>query len=162
MRPRRFVARGTLGRALFGDELGGAGADAVLTFHLMSEYARLHPTDRVGPYLLGRQLLARAPEEALPYLRRACDERAPPGPVARADAGALPPLFERECRRMVAEAAYRLGDFARARAALTLLSSEAETEAEAQRALDMRSRVAWAASRRRGPIEGDPAGASPP
>jgi hypothetical protein len=107
----------------------------------------------VGPYLVGRQLLARAPEEALPHLRRACDDDAPPpGPGARPDAGALPPLYERECRRMVAEAAYRLGDFARARASLTLLASEAETEAEQARALDMRARVAWAESRRRGPI----------
>ena len=53
---------------------------------------------------------------------------------------------------MVAEAAYRLGDFERARAALTLLAGEAEGEAEQLRALDMRARVAWAASRRRGPI----------
>jgi hypothetical protein len=144
------TARATLGRALFGDELGGAGADAVLTFHLMSEYARLHPDDRVGPYLVGRQLLGRAPSEALPYLRRACDDEAPL--PARATADALPPLFERECRRMVAEVAYRMGDFDRARAALTLLAGEAEGEAEQLRALDMRARVAWAASRRRGPI----------
>jgi hypothetical protein len=144
------AARQTLGRALFGDELGGAGADPVLTFHLMGEYARLHADDRIGPYLLGRQLLGRAPEEALPFLRRACDDEAPL--PARADAAALPPLFERECRRMVAEAAYRLGDFERARAALTILAGEAEGEAEQLRALDMRARVAWAASSRHGPV----------
>ncbi len=145
------AARDTLGRALFGDELGGAGADPVLTFHLMSEYARLHPGDRVGPYLLGRQLLPRAAEQALPFLRRACDDEAPL--PTRADADALPPLFERECRRMLAETAYRLGEFARARAALTLLAGETESEAEQLRALDMRERVAWAASRRHGPVD---------
>jgi hypothetical protein len=150
------AARATLGRALFGDELGGAGADPVLTFHLMSEYARLHPADRVGPYLLGRQLLGRAPEESLPLLRRACDDEAPL-PV-RAGDDALPPLFERECRRMIAEAAYRLGEFERARAALTLLAGEAEGEAEQLRALDMRARVTWVASRRRGPVTSAGAG----
>jgi hypothetical protein len=149
-------ARETLGRALFGDELGAAGVDPVLSFHLMSEYARLHPADRIGPYLLGRQLLARAPEQALPFLRRACDDQAAP---ARGDVDALPPLFERECRRMVAEAAYRLGDFDRARNALTILAGEADGEAEQLRALDMRARVTWAASRRHGPI-GAPEAAS--
>jgi hypothetical protein len=147
------AARDTLGRALFGDELGGAGADAVLTFHLMGEFARLHPADRLGPYLLARQLLARAPAQALPFLRRACDDDAEaPRADAPPDPSALPPLFERECRRMVAEAAYRLGDFERARGALTRLAGEAETDAEQLRTLDMRTRVAWAASRRRGPI----------
>jgi hypothetical protein len=145
------VGRRTLGRALFGDELGGAGADPVLTFHLLGEYARLHPTDRLGPYLLGRQLLGRAPAQALPFLRRACDDEAP---VPAGDGG-LPPLFDRECRRMVAEAAYRLGDFARARAALTALADEAETEAEQLRAQDMQARVMWASSHRNGPIGGD-------
>jgi hypothetical protein len=144
------AARSTLGRALFGDELGGSGADPLLTFHLMSEYARLHPGDRVGPYLLARQLLPRDPSEALPLLRRACDDEAPlPRDAAP---GALPPLFERECRRMIADAAYRLGDFDRARAALTILAGEADGEAERLRALDIQARVAWAASRRRGPV----------
>ncbi|HEX4406789.1 MAG TPA: hypothetical protein VH560_18245 [Polyangia bacterium] len=157
------TARETLGRALFGDDLGGSGADPVLTFYLLGEFARLHPTDRLGPYLLGRQLLARAPEQALPYLRRACDDEAPPpAPGARPDVGALPPLFVRECRRMVAEGAYRLGDFGRARAALTSLANEAESEAEQLRAADMRARVAWAEARRRGPIGGAPAGSPQP
>jgi hypothetical protein len=143
--------RDTLGRALFGDELGGGGADPVLMFHLMSEYARLHPTDRIGPYLVGRQLLGRAPEQALPFLRRACDDDVA-APGAKRDDDALPPLFERECRRMVAEAAYRLGDFDRARVALTHLAAEADDDAEQLRALDMRARVAWAAMRRAGPV----------
>jgi hypothetical protein len=144
--------RDTLGRALFGDALGGAGADAVLTFHLLNEYARLHPGDRIGPYLVGRQLLTRAPAQALPYLRRACDDDDEPARGAKPDPEALPPLFERECRRMVAEAAYRLGDFERARVALMRLASEADDDAERLRALDMRARVTWAAARRTGPV----------
>jgi tetratricopeptide (TPR) repeat protein len=153
------TGRQTLGRALFGDELGAAGADPVLTFHLMSEYARLHPSDRLGPYLVGRQLLGRAPAQAMPFLRRACDDEAPPrAPDAHpaVDEGALSPSFERECRRMVAEAAYRLGDYERARAALTRLAGEADNDAEQLRALDMRARVAWAASRRQGPVGAQP------
>jgi hypothetical protein len=152
-------ARATLGRALFGDELGGASADPVLTFHLLAEYARLHPTDRLGPYMLGRQLLGRDPAQALPFLRRACDDEAPPPSPGRAGGapaeGALPHLFELECRRMIAEASYRLGEFSRAQASLTLLAAEAESQAEQLRALDMRERAKWAASRRRGPVGGD-------
>jgi hypothetical protein len=143
--------RETLGRALFGDELGGGGADPVLTFHLISEYARLHPEDRTGPYLVGRQLLSRSPAQALPFLRRACDDDPRP-PAAKPDGTELPPLFERECRRMVAEAAYRQGDFERARVALTRLAAEADDEAERLRALDLRARVDWASERRSGAV----------
>jgi hypothetical protein len=93
-------------------------------------------------------------------LRRACDDEPLPGATAlgarsKTDDGALPPLFERECRRMVAEAGYRVGDFARARAALTRLAAEADSDAEQLRALDMRARVEWAASRRVCPIGPD-------
>ena len=42
------LGRDTLGRALFGDGLGGAGAEPVLMFHLLGEYARLFPADRLG------------------------------------------------------------------------------------------------------------------
>jgi hypothetical protein len=154
-------ARDTLGRALFGDAFGAGGADPVLTFFLMSEYARLHPTDPVGPYLLGRQLLPREPAFALPFLRRACEDDGPPAVAAapadtQQDASRLPVEFARECRRMTAEAAYRLGDFQRARAALTDLAAAADTEAERLRALDMGARVEWAASRRRGVIGAAP------
>jgi hypothetical protein len=133
-------ARSTLGRALYGDALQAAGADPVLTFYLMAEYARLHPNDLVGPYLVGRQLLQRDPARALPHLARACEE--PPSPAA---AASLPPEFLRECRRMLADAGYRIGDFARARSALQRLAADATGEAERLRALDMRARVDWAA-----------------
>ena len=76
-------ARATLGRALYGDELQSAGADPVLTFYLMGEYARLFPTDMLGPYLIGRQLLQRDPARALPYLARACERESPESPRRR-------------------------------------------------------------------------------
>jgi hypothetical protein len=142
-------ARATLGRALFGDDIGTAGADPVLTFYLLLEFARLHPTDALGPYLVGRQLLGRDPAHALPQLTRACGEDGVAPPLA---ARALAPEFVRECRRMTADAAYRLGDFPRARAALERLAADASGEADRLRALDMRARVDWAAARRSGPV----------
>jgi hypothetical protein len=146
-------ARDTLGRALFGDELGGAGADPVLTFFLMSEFARLHPGNPLGPYLLGRQLLSREPAHALPFLRRACEDAdAEAGAPRAATRDGLPPEFTRECLRMTAEASYRLGDFPRARAVLSRLAGEADTEAERLRALDLLARADWAAARRQGKL----------
>jgi hypothetical protein len=144
-------ARDTLGRALFGDALGRAGADPVLTFFSAEEFARLHPDDPLGPYLVGRQLLARDPARALPALSRACGDEAPPTTLR-----ALPVEFLRECRRMTADAAYRTGDFGRARAALDRLTADASGEADRLRALDMRARVDWAAERRDGPVSASP------
>jgi hypothetical protein len=143
------AARATLGRVLFGDAVGNASTDPVLTFYLLLEYARLHPVDPMGPYLVGRQLLGRDPARALPWLARACgeDDVAPP-----LSARLLPPEFVRECRRMTADAAYRVGDFPRARTALERLAADAVGEAERLRALDMRARVDWAAGRRTGPV----------
>jgi len=117
----------------------------VLTFYLITEYARLVPADMLGPYLVGRQLLARDPARALPHLARACDS----GPTT------LAPEFLRECRRMLVDAAYRMGDFPRARTALERLAADATGEADRLRALDLRARIDWAASRRSGPVAGD-------
>jgi hypothetical protein len=149
------AARDTLGRALYGDQIG-VGNDAVLTFFLIDEFARVFPGDRLGPYLIGRQLLSRDPAHALPFLRRACGDVETPasGTPAAGDATVsaavtpLPPDFGRECHRMVADAAYRVGDFARARLALRRLAATAETEADRLRALDMLERVDWAADHR--------------
>ena len=66
-------ARATLGRALYADVLE-PDIDPVLTFYLLAEYARLFPTDRLGPYLIGRQLLGRDAARALPQLTRACGD----------------------------------------------------------------------------------------
>ncbi len=140
-------ARATLGRALLGDALIAPDTDPVLTFYLLLEYARLFPTERLGPYLVGRQLLGRDPARALPQLQRACSDDEVSGPASRQ---ALPSELARECRRMIAEASYRVGDFPRAREALARLAADA-TEADRLRALDMRARVDWAATRRTGP-----------
>jgi hypothetical protein len=139
-------ARATLGRALLGDDLTAPDADPVLTFYLFLEYARLFPADRLGPYLVGRQLLNRDPARALPQLQRACSDQEVSEPTPPQ---ALPSDFAHECRRMIADAAYRVGDYPRARAALASLAADA-TEADRLRALDMRTRVDWAASRRAG------------
>ena len=138
--------RQTLGRALYGDR-PGVGSDSVLVFFLMNEFARLFPRDRLGPYLVGRQLLSRDAAHALPYLGRACGEDPAAGPAAPDEA--LPSDFVRECRRMTADAAYRVGDFARARAALRKMMEGAEREAERARARDMMERIAWAESQPR-------------
>jgi hypothetical protein len=141
------AARTTLGRALYAETVE-PDVDQVLTFFLFGEYARLHPADRLGPYLLGRQLIGRDAARALPLLSRACsDEQL----LDAAGRPTLAPEFERECRRMIADAAYRLGDFVRARAALARLATDA-TEADRLRALDMRARVDWAAGRRNGAV----------
>lgn len=141
-------ARATLGRALFGEELGRA-PDPVLTFFLVAEFARLYPGERLGPYLVGRQLLPRDPARALPFLARACDGEDGGEPRGPAPLGPeLAPEFMRECRLMTADAAYRAGDFARARRALERLGAAADGEADRLRALDLRARVDWAAEHR--------------
>jgi hypothetical protein len=145
------AARTTLGRVLYSDVLE-PDADPVLLFHLLTEFARLHPADRLGPYLIGRQLLGRDAARALPPLAHACGEESIPETATRPT---LAPEFERECRRMIADAAYRVGDFPRAREALARLSVDA-TEADRLRALDMRARVDWAAGQRSGPVGAPP------
>jgi tetratricopeptide (TPR) repeat protein len=140
--------RQTLGRALYGDR-PGVGSDPVLVFFLMTEFARLFPRDRLGPYLIGRQLLLRDAAHALAYLARACGDDQSAGAAAPDDA--LPPDFVRECRRMTADAAYRVGDFARARRALRGMLDGADREAERARARDMLERISWAESQPRAP-----------
>lgn len=131
-------ARRTLGRALFGDDAIG-GIDPVLLFHLLGEFARLHPDERLGPYLLGRQLAARDPQLALPYLRDA-SEPGTGGPR-------LPPDFERESLRMMMMAAFRVGDLVRSHAAASSLRAAATSEAERLRADDFLARIAWRQSK---------------
>jgi hypothetical protein len=131
-------ARRTLGRALFGDDATG-NLDPVLLFHLVGEFARLHPDDRLGPYLIGRQLAARDPQLALPYLRAASD--------VGANGARLAPDFERECLRMTMLAAFRIGDLVRSHAAAIALGASATDEAERLRAGDFLARLAWRQSK---------------
>ncbi len=131
-------ARRTLGRALFGDDATG-NLDPVLLFHLVTEFARLHPDDRLGPYLVGRQLVTRDPQLALPYLRAASE--------AGKERPALPPDFERECLRMTMLAAFRVGDLVRSHAAAAALAAAAPNEADRLRAGDFLARIAWRRSK---------------
>jgi hypothetical protein len=155
------VGRQTLGRALFGDEPDSA-LDPVLAFFLLLEYARLDAADPIGPYMIGRQLVGRDAARALPYLRRACGDGELPPPAPGAPS--LSPDFIRECRRQIADAAYRVGDWPRARTALDALDAEAAREGDQAarlRAHSMRARVDWAAARRRGAVEEAAAAKSP-
>lgn len=130
-------ARRTLGRALFGDDVSG-DIDAVLAFHLLGEFARLHPDDRLGPYLVGRQLSTRDPQLALPYLRAALD--ASGGTPLTSD-------FQRECQRLLMLAAFRTGDLPHSAAAAEWLRANAADEAERLRAGDFLARIAWRRSK---------------
>jgi hypothetical protein len=139
-------ARQTLGRVLYGDDIDQS-PDGVLSFFLLTDYARLHPDDRLGPYLIGRQLLGRDPAHALPSLRTACEEDdIPQGGNLMPP---LPPDFVRECRRMIVDAGYRVGDFPRARDTLRRLIGSADTEAERLRGVDLEERLAWTEQNRR-------------
>jgi len=130
-------ARRTLGRALFGDDVAG-DLDPVLLFHLLGEFARLHPDERLGPYLLGRQLASRDPQLAVPYLRAAIETT-----------GGVPLTtdFRRECQRLIMLAAFRLGDLARSTAAADWLRADATDEADRLRAGDFLARIAWRRSK---------------
>ena len=141
-------ARQTLGRALFGDRAGVA-MDPVVVFFLINEYARLYPRDRLGPYLVGRQLQVRDTAHALPYFQRACGDA--PGAPPPAPDEALPPDFVRECRKLTAYAAYIVGDFPHARAAALSLIAASDREAERASARDMVERIAWAQRQPRAP-----------
>jgi len=138
-------ARRTLGRALFGDDVLG-NLDPVLVFDLMLEFARLHPEDRLGPYLVGRQLATRDPLLALPHLRNACElgpAGARAGGTVAADGAALGQDFARECLRMTALAAFKIGDLQRSQTAASALRRLAADEAERLRADDFLARIAW-------------------
>jgi hypothetical protein len=64
-------ARRTLGRVLFGDGPSRATDPALVVF-LVDEFARLHPDEALGQYLVGRQLAGRDPHLAVAPLAQAC------------------------------------------------------------------------------------------
>ena len=134
-------ARRTLGRALWGDDLNG-NLDPVLTFFLLTEFSRLHPSEALGPYLVGRQLAFRDPKLALSSLRVACDTT-PSAPGTATLQTPLAPDFRRECLRLSMWAALKAGDLARARAAAQTLRAESTEDAERLRVGDFLERVTW-------------------
>jgi hypothetical protein len=133
-------ARRTLGRALFGDAPGRATDQALVVF-LVDEFARLHPDEALGPYLVGRQLAGRDAKLALTPLAQACPLDGP------APAVPLEPTFVKECRRLYGESAFLAGDLALARRIYEALRDQATLEADRLRANDFLERIVWQSSR---------------
>jgi hypothetical protein len=134
-------ARTTLGRVLFGDSPGEA-IDPGLLLHLLGEFAKAFPDEALGPYLIGRQLINRDSRLAFTTLLQACP--VPGDRSARTMPVPLPPLFERECWRLVGHSAYRAGLYENARAAWRATLSESGNEAGKLRAKDWLERLDWA------------------
>jgi len=128
-------AQRTLGRVLWGDDDAHPSLDPVLAFHLLTEFARLHPDEGLGAYLVGRQLASRDAWAALPFLRRACEAPLPPRP--------LDETFTRECDRLLVMAAYRAEQWTAALTAGEAWRTNAASAAEALRAEDFLARIAW-------------------
>ncbi len=129
-------ARRTLGRALFGDGLARVPDPALVVF-LVDEFARLHPDEALGPYLVGRQLAGREPHLALTSLAQAC-------PLdGTAMAVPLEPAFFRECRRLFGESAFLTGDLSLSRRIYEALRDQASLESDRLRASDFLERIAW-------------------
>jgi hypothetical protein len=128
-------ARATLGRVLFAN--GPGAPDGALVMHLLDRFAARFPGEALGPYLLARQLASRDERLALERLRVACPATGPTLPVP------LAAPFDKECRRLTGELAYRTGDLGAARASYERLRTDAETEAERLTAQDFLDRNTW-------------------
>jgi len=128
-------ARRTLGRVLFGESPVHA-SDPALVVYLVSEFARLHPDEALGPYLVGRQLAGRDPGLALAPLEQACPLDGP-GKVVP-----LIPVFAKECRRLYGESAFLTGDRPLARRIYEALRDQATRESDRLRASDFLERIA--------------------
>ena len=129
-------ARRSLGRALFGDGPARATDPALVVF-LMDEFARLHPEEALGPYLVGRQLAGRDPHLALAALAQACPLDGPGLAVP------LEPAFAKECRRLYGESAFLAGDLPLARRIYQALRDQAALPSDRLRATDFLERIAW-------------------
>jgi hypothetical protein len=133
-------ARATLGRALFGDGPSRATDPALVVF-LVDEFARLHPDEALGPYLVGRQLAGRDPHLALAHLSRACPLNGTRMTVP------LAPVLAKECRRLYGESAFLAGDLLLARLNYEALRDQATLESDRLRATDFLERIEWQSSR---------------
>jgi hypothetical protein len=133
-------ARRTLGRVLFGDGPAHATDPALVVF-LVDEFARFHPEEALGPYLVGRQLAGRDPKLALAPLAQACPLDGPGLAVP------LEPAFLKECRRLYGEAAFLAGDLPLARRIHETLRDQATLQSDRLRATDFLERIAWQSSR---------------
>ena len=133
-------ARRTLGRVLFGDGPAHATDPALVVF-LVDEFARLHPEEALGPYLVGRQLASRDPHLALAALAQACPLDGSGMSVA------LEPAFSKECRRLYGESAFLADDLPLSRRIYELLRDQATLQSDRLRASDFLERVVWQSSR---------------
>ena len=132
-------ARRTLGRVLFGDDLGH-GTDPALVVFLVDEFARLHSDEALGPYLMARQLARRDPRLALAVLARACPLDGP-GLAAPLEA-----TFAKECRRLYGESAFLAGDLSLARRIYEAMRDQATLQSDRLRASDFLERIDWQSS----------------
>ncbi|MEK6607380.1 MAG: tetratricopeptide repeat protein, partial [Myxococcota bacterium] len=106
--------------------------DALLDALALTELAALRPIDGFPRYLLGRQLFLRGHfAEALPHLEAA--ER-----LGLPDAG-----FRRECLRLLALAAWRAGDLARAERFAERALALAASPGDRAEWRDLRDRARW-------------------
>jgi hypothetical protein len=133
-------ARRTLGRVLFGDGPAHATDPALVVF-LVDEFARLHPEEALGPYLVGRQLASRDPHLALAALAQACPLDGSGMSVA------LEPAFSKECRRLYGESAFLADDLPLSRRIYELLRDQATLQSDRLRASDFLERIVWQSSR---------------
>jgi tetratricopeptide (TPR) repeat protein len=131
------LARGTIGRVLFGDS-PLRGVEPGLAVFLIDRFAQAVPDEALGPYLLGRQIAYRDPRLSLDLLEKACP-LAGGTPLPRP----LLPIFVKECHALVSESAFRAGDLERSQLALDRAVAGAETAADRLRALDFMERVEW-------------------
>ena len=129
-------ARQTLGRVLFGEGPAHATDPALVVF-LVGEFARLHPDEALGPYLVGRQLAGRDPHLAFAALARACPLD---GTVLVVP---LESAFFKECRRLYGESAFLAGELSLSRRIYEGLRDRATFEADRLRASDFLERIAW-------------------
>jgi len=135
------TSRNTIGRVLFGDG-PSAFTDPGLVVFLLGRFAENNPSERLAPYLLGRQLARRDPKLATAELLSAC-----PSPQ---DTGAnptgfipLPEIFQRECLRVLADTAFTAGDLDASQRAAEQLLPTVQSEAERLRTEDWLARIAW-------------------
>ena len=130
----------TLGRVLFGDN-PSEPLDSGLAVHLLNQFSRDFPEEALGAYLLGRQLVSRDPALAFTTLQQACPETG--DTTIKLLATPLPPLFVRECLRMLGQSAYLAGAYENAHAVWQQSLRQSTNEAERLRALDFLERIAW-------------------
>jgi hypothetical protein len=133
-------SRNTIGRVLFGDG-PSEGTDPGLVIFLLGRFAENYPSDRLAPYLLGRQLARRDAKLGTRELLAACPSQNDIG--SKSAEIPLPEIFQRECLRVLADTAFVAGDLDASQRAAEQLLPSVQTEAERLRTQDWLARIAW-------------------